>query len=530
MITISFTNTPHIVNAEIVTPQTEDTKEVNQTDINPSNEDSSDMEKHETNDEYNNLYNSVSDKHISPETEDTISLDKTNLSIGVNETVTMELSKTFDGEISYQIENVDNSINTPTVNNINDGWVTVDGELYYYKNGTLAVNSWVLDTDGWRYLDINGNILKETFISDSTGLCYLDDDGYWNRTAGWLYDKTVGKWSYIGSNGYALTNTFAKDSTGLCYLGDDGYWNSTAGWLYDKTVGKWSYIGSNGYAITNTFVTDSTGLCYLGNDGYWDSASGWRYNSAIKNWAYIGFEGYALKDAWKKDSSGWCYLSNQGYWDKNTADLPPLSEMTIMLDPGHGSKDTGAYYGGTAERDLNLSVSKKVAALLEKQGYNVVMTRYSTDNSYSSTSSKDLFARAAKANEIGADIYVSIHHNAAGKANTSVSGIETYYYGTNSKYPPLPGNANSHNDPTRINESSKLANLVHNELITATGAKNRGVGRGAYVVVREVKMPAILLELGYMSNPTELNLIKSNTYQNTLASAIVGGINHYFGT
>lgn len=485
MITISFTNTPHIVNAEIVTPQTEDTKEVNQTDINPSNEDSSDMEKHETNDEYNNLYNSVSDKHISPETEDTISLDKTNLSIGVNETVTMELSKTFDGEISYQIENVDNSINTPTVNNINDGWVTVDGELYYYKNGTLAVNSWVLDTDGWRYLDINGNILKEAFISDSTGLCYLDDDGYWN---------------------------------------------STAGWLYDKTVGKWSYIGSNGYAITNTFVTDSTGLCYLGNDGYWNSAPGWRYNSAIKNWAYIGFEGYALKDAWKKDSSGWCYLSNQGYWDKSTADLPPLSEMTIMLDPGHGSKDTGAYYGGTAERDLNLSVSKKVAGLLEKQGYNVVMTRYSTNNSYSSKSSEDLFARAAKANEIGADIYVSIHHNAAGIGNTSVSGIETYYYGTNSKYPPLPGNANSHNDPTRINESSKLANLVHNELITATGAKNRGVGRGAYVVVREVKMPAILLELGYMSNPTELNLIKSNTYQNTLASAIVGGINHYFGT
>lgn len=200
----------------------------------------------------------------------------------------------------------------------------------------------------------------------------------------------------------------------------------------------------------------------------------------------------------------------------------------IYLDPGHGSSDRGAYYGGIAERDINLQVSNKVAVHLKNAGYNVIMSRDSKENSYSSNSRTDLFSRAEKANELGVDIFVSVHHNAM-PWNSGVAGIETYYYGVEASYPPLPGNKDSHNDPARIASSRILANSIHKELINSTNAKDRGVRQGAYVVVRETKMPAVLLELGYMSNSNELKKLTSDSYQDTLANSIFKGINAYFG-
>jgi len=203
-------------------------------------------------------------------------------------------------------------------------------------------------------------------------------------------------------------------------------------------------------------------------------------------------------------------------------------KITVYLDPGHGGTDTGAYYGGVAEREINLEVSKKVSNQLTDLGYEVIMSRNSQSNSYHSDSNDDIYARPEKANELDADIYVSVHHNAM-PGNSSVSGIETYYYGPSSNYPPLPENTGSHTDPERLNKSLELATLIQDELIEASGANDRGVKRGAFVVVRETKMPAVLLELGYMSNPAELNRVTSDSYQNILADAVVRGINQYFG-
>lgn len=202
-------------------------------------------------------------------------------------------------------------------------------------------------------------------------------------------------------------------------------------------------------------------------------------------------------------------------------------KKVVYLDPGHGSSDTGAYYGGVSEREINLAVSQKVNSRLKNQGYEVVMSRNSSSNSYYGNPADDLYARADKANEIDADIYVSVHHNAMPGSST-VSGIETYYYGASSNYPPLPENAGSHNDPLRLSRSLELATVIQSELVNATGANARGVKQGAFVVVRETKMPAVLLELGYMTNSTELNRLTSDSYQNTLADAIVRGINRYF--
>src|SRR5699024_10572536 len=165
------------------------------------------------------------------------------------------------------------------------------------------------------------------------------------------------------------------------------------------------------------------------------------------NWAYIEVIGTGI--------SGWI--------DKKGLNI----NRTVYLDPGHGGSDSGAFYGGVYEKNLNLAVSLKVRDLLEKSGYNVVMSR-TTDKTVV------LYDRLAEANKIVADILVSLHHNAM-PGNSLVTGIETYHYKYSSSYPPKKENLPYHNDPKRLNDSLKLSSLIQGNLVSSTGANNRGV-------------------------------------------------------
>lgn len=136
--------------------------------------------------------------------------------------------------------------------------------------------------------------------------------------------------------------------------------------------------------------------------------------------------------------------------------------------------------------------------------------------------------RSRIANKSGADIFVSVHHNAM-PGNSSVNGIETFYYEYNPAYPSRI-NQDMHNDATRLLKSATLANEIHKSLIFATGAYDRGVRRDTFAVLRETALPAILLELGFMSNETELNKLTNSTYQSKLSDAITSGVNAYFRT
>jgi len=196
-------------------------------------------------------------------------------------------------------------------------------------------------------------------------------------------------------------------------------------------------------------------------------------------------------------------------------------EPLVYLDPGHGGWETGTAHYGIVEKDLNLSISHKADDLLADYGYEVVMSR-TTDEQV------DLYDRPAEANAIGADILVSVHNNAM-PGNSNVSGIETYVYAPSPSYPPLNENIPYHTDPERMQASQRLAEAIHDDLITDTGANDRGVKGAAFVVTREAHMPAVLLELGFVSNYNEAQKLNSNGYQNTLAEAIVHGINEYFG-
>ncbi|MFV8210282.1 GBS Bsp-like repeat-containing protein [Streptococcus pluranimalium] len=190
----------------------------------------------------------------------------------------------------------------------------------------------------------------------------------------------------------------------------------------------------------------------------------------------------------------------------------------VYLDAGHGGTDPGAVYFGTHEKALNLEIQKRVKSKLEAQGFRVELTR-------SSDTGLDLLPRSEKANKTSSDIFVSIHFNAA--STPSVNGIETYYYQSYAEYPARV-NAQYHNNVQRLNLSASLASSIQSNLIANTGARNAGVKRETFAVLRETTAPAVLLELGYMSNSAEFAKISSASYQEKLATGIVQGIADYY--
>ncbi|MCA6656656.1 N-acetylmuramoyl-L-alanine amidase [Streptococcus salivarius] len=190
----------------------------------------------------------------------------------------------------------------------------------------------------------------------------------------------------------------------------------------------------------------------------------------------------------------------------------------VYLDAGHGGYDPGASYFGISEKSLTLAIQSRVKAKLESEGYQVVTTR--TSDTY-----VDLTDRSRAANASESDIFVSIHINASGSSD--VQGIETYYYQPFAEYPSRI-NAAYHANPTRLSMSDTLANAIQSSLINATGAQNQGVKRRTFAVLRETTAPAVLLELGFLSNPQEAARLNSSAYQETLANAIVAGIKSYY--
>lgn len=192
----------------------------------------------------------------------------------------------------------------------------------------------------------------------------------------------------------------------------------------------------------------------------------------------------------------------------------------IYLDAGHGGSDGGASYSGTREKDLNLTLSRKLTSKLQSMGYTVLTSR-------SSDTTLTLTERSRRANASNADIFVSLHHNAMGRANSSVSGIETFYYKYNPEYTPTM-NLENHNDGARIASSAYLAHLIQDNLIGSTGAADRGVKTSAFTVISETALPSALIEFGFMDNSAELAKLKTDSYQNTMVNAVAKSIDTYF--
>ncbi len=181
---------------------------------------------------------------------------------------------------------------------------------------------------------------------------------------------------------------------------------------------------------------------------------------------------------------------------------------TIVIDPGHNYSgvDTGAVGNGLREQDITWYIAEKVKPLLEARGFNVVMTRNSIyDNCSTDSTSASLAYRYNLANNIGADLFVSIHCNAGGG-----SGTETYcYYGSES--------------------GRRLATYIQNNIVSALGTSNRGVKEAGFSVIKNTNMTAVLVETAFIDTASDAAKLGDKTCQQLYAESIAKGVCSYFG-
>ncbi|MED2737453.1 SH3 domain-containing protein [Bacillus toyonensis] len=189
----------------------------------------------------------------------------------------------------------------------------------------------------------------------------------------------------------------------------------------------------------------------------------------------------------------------------------------VWLDAGHGGVDAGAVNGKYYEKDLTLSYSNKVKQKLEQMGYKVAITRNGdTSCVIPYEVNADLKCRVDKSLAAGSDVFVSIHINSA---LPGAWGTESYYNSTND----YDGTVNA--QPAK---SLALATAIHNRYQPAFGSPNRNVRNSNLYVLRRHKVPATLLEIGFISDSRDLNKMISPTYQESVSKAIAQGIDDYF--
>ncbi|MFK7849492.1 MAG: N-acetylmuramoyl-L-alanine amidase [Akkermansiaceae bacterium] len=170
---------------------------------------------------------------------------------------------------------------------------------------------------------------------------------------------------------------------------------------------------------------------------------------------------------------------------------------TVIIDPGHGGHDKGGQWGRVYEKHLALDTSVRLESHLKKMGYKTVMTRRS-----------DYFVslpgRMRIANKYSNAIFISIHYNYTWKRH--VSGIETFYYSGSSK---------------------KLAQDVHRGVMNRVSVVDRKVKYARYYVIRNCKLPAILVEGGFVSNTKERSRMKTASFRDAVAKGIADGVKRF---
>jgi len=177
-----------------------------------------------------------------------------------------------------------------------------------------------------------------------------------------------------------------------------------------------------------------------------------------------------------------------------------LNGKTILIDAGHGGRDPGAIgFTGILEKDLTLQTAKALKHQLQSQGANVILTR--KEDNYLALAVRNYHSLKSHA-----DAFISLHFNSA-PVNISANGISSYYYHFKDKH---------------------LAALIQQEMVQETSLTDRGVRLGNFHVLRENNKPAVLLELGFISNKSEEGVVTSPSYHKTVGQGITRGLVRYF--
>lgn len=216
----------------------------------------------------------------------------------------------------------------------------------------------------------------------------------------------------------------------------------------------------------------------------------------------------------------------------------------VVLDPGHGGEREGAVSSrGEKEKDLALDIARRIGARVRALGGKAVLTR-----------SGDVFVplanRAAVATALRADLFVSVHLNSmpTPEQRRNTSGLETYFLSADATdgratavaarenadrlagepvddpNDPVAGILTSLQDADSLQGSSRLAYGIHERLVTALGAEDHGVKQAPFYVLAGARMPAVLIEVGFISNDAEAARLRTRAYRERIAEAVAAGI------
>ena len=463
---------------------------------------------------------------------------------------------------------IDSSLHLFVMSAAGTGWQYKDGRWYYYDPDGSRHTGWLYDHGTWYYLDGSG-VMQTGWLNDRGTWYFLDRSGA--MKTGWLYD---GAWYYLTGSG-AMKTGWLYDGAWY-YLTGSGAMKT--GWLYDG--GGWDFLGGCG-AMTTGGLYDGGAWYYLTGSGAmktgWLYDGAWYYltgSGAMKTgWQYVGGKWYfldgsgAMKTGWLYDQSKWYYLRSDGamltgwqqiggqrYYLNPSGDMADgfriingkacyfgsdgalkedwASKNVIVIDPGHSSqipdgqvplgpgsdemRDADNYgavsvTNGLHEYELVLDVSLRLKDKLEARGYKVVMVRTTNSGKYSCVD------RAKVANDNNAALFLRVHANAAPKDH-SKNGAMTICITKDNDFV-----------PAMYKKSRLLSDLILNNYVAAVGCYNEGVWeRDDMIANNWSKVPTTLVELGYMTNEREDQLMQTSAYKEKMVNGLLNGIDAYF--
>lgn len=408
-----------------------------------------------------------------------------------------------------------------------NGWNFINGKWYFASSsGKISQNKWEKIADSWYYFDKDGIMLSNTtfdnYLLTKSGAMaenkwvLIDKYWYFANSSGKIsqnkWEKINGVWYYFDKTGIMSSNQWQ----GNYYLKSSGAMADNE-WIFDKNYNSWFFLKLGGMYASKEWI----GAYYLKAGGYM-AKNEWIFDKYYNSWYYLKENGQYVTNIYKISGKNHIF-KNDGRWVSEVPEgfVKGQYSKTIFLDPGHGGRDSGAYYYNVAEKDLNMQVYRKLRKKLEELGYKVLTSRDSDIDVDFVTE------RSRMVNKTNSDIFISIHFNATGNAYSKSSGIQTYSYSDEPDYPSKI-NPYWHNHPDRISESKRLAAAIHSSLLAETGAKDAGLLESSFAVLRETAKPAVLLELGYIDNFAENQQIRDSHYQDKLVAGIVKGIQKYY--
>lgn len=455
--------------------------------------------------------------------------------------ISFQLSNTYSKNYTYYFDNSKVNSITSTYNSNNNSTnvtLSLSGESVSYeydlskdkKTLTITVHyNYISEINAYSkdytdYVTITGLSLPEKMISEDNNNIYIDLPYTIN---------SIGALSEQISNGNGITQVTAVSTSNhstritISKKPDTEYYTSVSGTNLMIAL----LNSSNNFDVKIMLPSNVTYSTVTTEDLYWnkkftitipgDQISYYNSNPIVNLSSQIKSIDIGLNSSGNTvitfvGSSVLGYrLTDSG--DSITVDVGKPNEIyknIVVLDPGHGGSYPGAVYSGVKEKDLTLKILYTyLKDYFNSSDIKVYYTR-TNDTSLSTNLSEDLAARAAYASKLGADLFISLHMNAA--SATSAKGTEVYYSTSNNK--------KMESGLT----SDILARELVNNLSSTIGLKNRGVKTAKFVVVHKNTVPAVLIELGFMTNSSDLEILTSTSYQKKVAKCIFDTIESIF--